>query len=166
MRCIRFLLAALLFLPFATQGAGDAPLDRATLRGLKAVNGVLDRVDPKLEKQGLTRNDLQSRLEARLQDAHVTIDQSATDFVALRVTSVRANRGPFGLSFTIGVYQPVVLVRDKNIKTSASTWEVETVVVEDPKTLRQASMETVDELADRFVTAWRSVNSEKPGSSQ
>jgi len=158
MKCSRLVAPAVLFLPFLF-GAGDAPLDRATLRGLTAVNVVLDKLDPELEKQGLTRNDLQARLEGRLQDAHIKLDQNATDFVALRVTSVKGNRGPFGLSLTIAVYQPVTLTRDKNLKTAAATWEVETVVVADAKVLRQAAMESVDDLAARFVTAWRSVNS-------
>ncbi len=158
LRCV--LCAALLCLPVMTEGAGDAPLDRATLRGLKAVNIVLDRLDPELQKNGLTQADLQARLEARLQDGHMTVDPDVPEFVGLRITSVRQNRGPLALSFTIGLYQPVTLVRDKTIKTATSTWEVETILLSEPKILRQASMETIDELAGRLVTAWRSVNPE------
>ena len=158
MRLIPLLLPPLVFLPLVAVSAGDAPLDRATLRGLKAVSVVLDPLAPELERQGLTQKDLQTRLEARLKDARIPIDPSATAFLGLRVTSVRANRGPFALCFSVGAFQSVVLVRDKNIQTNTSTWEVETVVMADPKVLHQASLESVDELAGRFITAWRSVN--------
>jgi hypothetical protein len=152
---MKLLLIALTALSLS---AGDAPLDRATLRGLKAVNVVLDRLAPELTQEGLTQQDLQTRLETRLRDAQIPLDTTAPEFVGLRVTSVRGNRGPFGLSFTLAAYQPVTLVRDKNVKTAAPTWDVETVVVADPKVLRQASLESVDELAGRFISAWKSVN--------
>ena len=128
------------------------------------MNVVLDRLDPEVEKQGLTKNGLQERLEARLKDAGVPLDASALDFVGLRVTAVRtgrgafALRGTFALSFTIAVYQPVILTRDQTIRTSAATWEVESVVMADPKAIREASLDTVDELAGRLVSAWREVN--------
>ena len=62
------------------------------------------------------------------------------------------------MSITIGLYQPVVLVRDAKVRTATQTWEVETILMADPKQLFRASMESVDELADRFVAAFRSVN--------
>ena len=76
----------------------------------------------------------------------------------MRVTSVRGGRGPYALSLTIGLYQPVILSRDKNTRTATQTWEVETILIADSKQLYRATMETVDELADRFVSAFRSVN--------
>lgn len=151
-------ILALILMPLAVKGAGDAPLDRATLRGLKAVSVVMDRLDPELQKGGLTQVDLQSRLESRLKDAHIPIQESAAEFVALRVTAVRGGRGPYALSVTIGLYQPVLLSRDKTMRTATATWEVETILMADPKILRQASLETIDELAGRFAAAWRSAN--------
>jgi hypothetical protein len=152
--------AALLVLPAVTVAAGDAPIDRATLRGVKAVNIVLDQIDPELQKDGLTAADLEARLDARLQDGHMNVDRNATEFVGLRITAARQNRGPLAVSFAIGLYQPVTLVRDKTIKTATATWEVEGIVLAPPKVLRQASMETIDDLAARLVKAWRSVNPE------
>jgi len=153
-----------LLVPSAPSAAGDAPLDRATLRGLKAVNVVLDQLDPEVEKQGLTRTDLQARLEARLKDGQIPLDPSAPDFVGLRVTSVRAGRGAlalrgaFALCITLAVYQPVALSRDQHVRTAAATWDVESVLMADPKAIRQASMDTVDELVGRLASAWREVN--------
>ena len=142
-------------------GAGDAALDRATLRGVKAVNVVIDPVAPEIQKEGATSDGLRTRLEEKLRDAGIAVDAAGNEFVALRLTSVRAARGPFAIAAAIGLYQPVMLVRDRNVKTATQTWEAETVVLADSKQVYRACMDSVDELAARFVTAYRSVNPEK-----
>jgi hypothetical protein len=70
------------------------------------VNVVMDPVDPEIQKEGVTIDGLRMRLEERLRDAGIQIDMTSTEFVALRVRSVRAARGPFGIAVTIGLYQP------------------------------------------------------------
>jgi hypothetical protein len=155
-----FLALVFLLLPPATRAAGDAPLDRATLRGLKSVGIVIDVLDPELEKLGVTADMLTARLTARLKVARIHVDQASTEFVGFRITAVRAGRGPFALSLTIGLYQPVILSRDSAIRTSTPTWEVETVLMADPKVLATACDETAGDLADRFVAAYRAVNPE------
>ena len=158
MRWNMFILCALVALPAVSKAAGDEEFDRATLRGLKAVSVVIDRVDPELPKEGVAPAALQDRIEGRLRDAKIDVNPSATEFIGLQISVVRGGRGPYALSMTIALYQPVVLVRDKNIKTTTKTWEVETILKAEPKILRQASMESVDELAARFVAAFQSVN--------
>jgi hypothetical protein len=59
---------------------------------------------------------------------------------------------------SIGLYQPVVLSRDKNIKSVTQTWEVVTTLMAEPKALNEASMSSVDELTDRFVAAYQAAN--------
>jgi hypothetical protein len=156
-------LLALLALPLG--GAGDAALDRATLRGVAAVNLVIDPVGDELQKEGATADALLTRLEDKLRAAGIKVDRNAAEFVGLRLTSVRGAgrapfpaRAPFAVATTIGLYQPVMLVRDRNVKTATQTWEVETITLADTKQVYRACMDSVDELAGRFVTAWRSVN--------
>ena len=151
---------ALLLLPPAMRAAGDAPLDRATLRGLKGVGVVIDVLDPELEKLGITRDVVLSQLLARLQHDGITINPGAAEFIGLRVTAVRGSRGPFALSLTIGLYQPVLLSRNRDLRTSTQTWEVETVLMAEAKVLGTACAETADDLADRFAAAYHSVNPE------
>jgi hypothetical protein len=154
------LITALLFLPPATRAAGDAPLDRATLRGLQGVGVVLDVLDPEIEKLGITRDVVLSRLMARLHRDRITINPGATEFVGLRITAVHGSRGPFALSLTIGLYQPVLLSRNHDLRTSTQTWEVETVLIAEAKMLGTACAETADDLAGRFAAAYHSVNPE------
>ena len=151
-------LLAILALPSYAPAAGDAAIDRATLRGMTAVNIVVDKLDAQLEGAGVTSSAVRARLEDRLRAANITVDTSKQDFLAVRMTGVRANRGPFAVAVTMGAYQPVTLVRDAKVRTATQTWEVETVLLAEPKQLYRAAMDTIDELAASFVTAYRSVN--------
>src|SRR3982074_3765683 len=98
------LLLAVLATPAAVDAAGDALLERATMRGLNSVGVVIDTLDPELVRQGLTPDTLQSRIEARLQNAGIPVDKSAREFVGLRVMYVRRNRGPYALCLAVGLY--------------------------------------------------------------
>jgi hypothetical protein len=152
------LIAALLLLTPVTHAAGDAPLDRATLKGLKGVSVVIDVIDPQLEALGVTRELMLSHLLSRLQARHIVIDPNATEFVGLRMTAVRASHGPLAISLTLGLYQPVLLSRNRDMRTSTQTWEVESVLLSDPKILITACRESADELADRFAAAFLAMN--------
>ena len=139
-------------------GAGDSTIDRATLKGLGAVNIIVDKLDAQLESAGVTRAAVRARIEDKLRAANITVDASKPEFVAVKMTGVRANRGPMALAVTLGAYQRVVLARDRNVRTATQTWEVETVLLAEPKLLYRATMDAVDELAGGFVTAYRSAN--------
>jgi len=158
-----FFLLIALALPLG--GAGDGRLDRATLRGVKAMNIVIDPVAPDVEKQGARADALRSRLEERLKAEAMPLDQDALDFVGLRLTSVRSPKSrvggsdAFAIAMTIAFYQRVALVRDPDVKTVTQTWEVETLVLADTKQVTRACLDSVDELAARFVAAYRSANS-------
>jgi len=143
-------------------GAGDEALDRATLRGVVALNVVIDPVAPEILKAGVSAEELQTRLEVRLREAGIQVDTAKSEFVALRLRSVQAARGPVAIAATIGFYQTVTLMRDKNVHTATQTWEVDTVALADTKQVHRACMDSVDELAGRFVSAYRAVN--PPGS--
>lgn len=156
----------LLFLAVAgLHAAGDSPLDRATLRAIAAVNVVVDPVEAPVKEQGVTQEKLRARLEDRLEAAGITVDSSSPEFVAVRLTSVHAmpgrfavSRPPFAVAMTIALYQPVELVRDPKVRTATQTWEVETVVLADPKILYRACQDSIDDLAERFIAAYRSAN--------
>ena len=146
--------------------AGDTAMDRATLRGLKAVRVVVDPPSPEIEREGLDRDHLRSRIEQRLRDAGIAIDNDAAEFVGLNITSVRGVKtsvfslkgGPLSLMISLGVYQVVTLNRDKSAKTVAETWSEQRVMSAAPKAVGDALASAVDELADDFVKAFRSVN--------
>jgi hypothetical protein len=139
--------------------AGDAALDRATLRGLKAFNIVVDPLDPQLEKAGLSADALRSRLDTRLRHAGIALDTNAIEFVGLRIDSMLLpKKGPDSLCLSLAFYQPVILSRDQKIRTATQTWDVRMMQVVAPKSMVQSALDTVDQIADKFVAAYRSVN--------
>jgi hypothetical protein len=152
------LFLAILTQPLKIDAASDGPLDRATLRGLPAVTVVIDTLDRELAHDNLTQDALQSRMERRLRNAGMPLGKDPKVFLALRVTQVRAKRGPVAVCLSIGLYQSVVLNRDRNITGVTQTWEVVTILMAEPKVLYEASMSGVDELTDRFVAAYQAVN--------
>jgi len=156
----RLILLALALVPPLTHAAGDYPIDRATLKGLKAVGVVIDVIDPEVERSGVTRDLVLTRMLSRLSSDHIKVDPAATEFLGLRITAVRSGRGPFALSMTVGLYQPVLLSRNREIRTSTQTWEVESVLLADSKILTTACSESADDLIDRFAKAFHATNPE------
>jgi len=153
------LLLALLTVFCGGLSAGDGNLDRATLRGLKALNIVIDPLDQQLEKAGLSADTLKARIDTRLRHAGIPIDNNAIQFVGLRIDSAMLpKKGPYGLCFLLAFYQPVILSRDQKIRTATQTWDVHTMLVVMPKSMVDAALDTVDQITDQFVTAYRSVN--------
>ena len=150
-------LLGLLILTTRVGLAGDTNLERATMRGLKAINVVVDPLDPQLERDGVTASALRARIEDRLRQGGVALDSKANEFLGLRVTSVRAKRMPVALCLSIALYQPVLLVRDNKTRTATGTWHVETVMMSGEKVLPPSTNSSLDELVDQFIRAWRSV---------
>ena len=138
--------------------ASDAPADRATLLGLKALKVAVDSPGSELEAEGLNAADLQTRIEERLRKAGITVDQAAREFLGLHVMAAREVKGPYGICLSLGLYQSVSLERDQAVKTAIQTWETESVVVVRPKQVRTAMESTVDQLVDQFASAYASAN--------
>jgi hypothetical protein len=151
-------ILAILAQPLKVDAASDGPLDRATLRGLPAVSVVIDKLDKELAHENLTQDALQSRMEERLRKGGIPLGKDANVFLALRLMQVRAKRGPVAVCLSIGLYQPVLLSRDRNIRSVTQTWEVVTILSAESKVLYEASMSNLDELTDSFVAAYKAVN--------
>jgi len=156
MRPMRAIL--MLLLAGVLSSAGDGPLDRATLRGLKAIGVVIDPLDAELEREGLSGEALQTQVEQRLQAAGIPIDKNAVEFVGLKIMGAQAKRTPVALCLDLGLYQPVILSRDKEIRTATETWGTHSVLLAQPRQVSQSSAETVDQLVQQFVDAYRSAN--------
>jgi len=151
-------LLTLLVLPAGLAVGGDSALDRATLRGLKGINIVVDPLDPELLRDGLSPTALRIRMEDRLRNAGIPIDSNATEFLGLHIVAVHARRMPVGMCLALALYQPVVLSRDNKIRTATGTWNVETVMMSGEKVVQPSANSSLEELVDEFIRAWQSVN--------
>jgi hypothetical protein len=153
-----FLFAACLSIPGLICAAGDTAIDRATLRGLKAIHVVIDPIHPELEQHGVTARMLQTRIEQHLKMAGIPTDSSALEFLAFKVIPAREKKGPYCVSITLSVYQPVVLARDGKIRTATDTWQVATLWVLQEKALYESVASAVDQLTGRFVEVYQAEN--------
>ena len=145
--------------------ASDTSMDRATLRGLKAVKVVLDPLGPELEHEGLDPNRFRISIEQKLRNAGIKVDNDVNEFVGLSVSFAQGARknlftkkGTFSLSVSLGLYQVAVLTRDMATKTVVETWGVDKTLSASSRDMDRDVSNAVDELADQFVKAYRSVN--------
>jgi len=149
---------ALLGLVCTQAAASDGPIERATLRGLKAVRVAVDPPDQELQHAGITAGKLATMLEQRLQKGGVPLDPTAVEFLGFRVTAAHSKKKPSAVCLILGLYQNVTLVRDAKVKATIETWSGDSVVLAPPELFFEAISNTVNQLADQFAQAWRQSN--------
>lgn len=152
------LWAALLVLNGSGTGAGNEPMERATLKGLHGLQIVVDRLPAGIESSGLDAKSLRARIEERVQKAGVTVTPDAGAFLGIHMRAVQEKKGAIALCMDLGLFQTVSLQRDQAVKTVTETWGTQSVVLVWPKQVSEAVTGTVDELVDQFVDAYRSAN--------
>jgi len=140
-------------------------MDRATLRGLKAVKVIVDPLGSELEHEGLDANRLRESIEQKLRFASIKVDNDVNEFVGLSISFAQAGKkvlsikkGPFSLTIGLGVYQVAVLTRDMATKTVVETWGVEKTATASARGLDHEVSNAVDDLVDQLVKAYASVN--------
>src|SRR5947209_3366616 len=95
--------------------ASDSPIDRATLRGLKGVNIIVDPPDAELQRGGVTAKNLVTQIGQRLEKAGLPVDTKAAEFVGLHLVAAHAKKKASAVCLTLGLYQTVALGRDPAI---------------------------------------------------
>jgi hypothetical protein len=141
-------------------------MDRATLRGLKAVKVVVDPLGPELEREGLDANRFRGSVEQKLRFASIKVDNDVNEFVGLSISFAQAGKkvlsikkgSSFSLTIGLGVYQVAVLTRDMATKTVVETWGAEKTASSSARGLDHEVSNAVDDLVDQFVKAYLSVN--------
>jgi hypothetical protein len=132
---IRFLVALMLVLcPLLSARDADS------LRGLKALYVLVERLGPAEEAAGITDGSLKTGLELRLRRAGITVsDDPALPCVYLNVhIGSSKNMAAYYYSFHISFKQAVVLERDQTISTVATTWSTGGIGIASPGRIRSA----------------------------
>lgn len=161
-------LAALLLLSTAIPSrlsGQDDQFSRKTLVGLKGVYVLVEQIGDQAQRDGLSRDQVQTDVELRLRQAGVRVlsqeDALTTLGGAYLYIVVHAFKNPGGLyafNVTVELKQRVTLARDSTITAVAATWSPEpilgTVGPEHLGTVRDA----IRDLADQFVNAYLAAN--------
>ncbi len=133
MRISSFILRHLLVLGiavllFSVPAWADTPGQRATLKGIKAVAVAVEDTNATAERDGLTRNRLQSDVEQRLRQAGITVDNDAPGILAVYVNTLKIESGFYVYAIRVQFRQRVRMERNLTIAALASTWEAPSVV--------------------------------------
>jgi hypothetical protein len=147
-----------LLLPACQASADDSQLERNTLRGLATFSVVVDPPESELQDRGLTVAAMQTEVEQRLLKAGLRVDNSASEFVGIRIIAAHGKRTDFAVCVMLGVYQAVCLRRNPTIITAAPTWTAESVLLVPPRQFREAWINSLDQLVDQFADAWKAAN--------
>ncbi|HEV8291942.1 MAG TPA: hypothetical protein VGP94_08450 [Tepidisphaeraceae bacterium] len=154
----------------AAVSASDDKLDRATLRGIKAVCTIVEVTGPTQAGVPVSKERLQAELDGRVAATGLAIDRNATTCLFLDVRPLPAmgrgkaigrNDKPVGLhalDVTLQFLQTVTLARDPSIKAYAPTWSASNLATVPSDEVAATARQITVDLADRFVKAYQSVN--------
>lgn len=152
-------LAALLCLTAVTW-ASDSPENRASLKGIQAVQVVVEQIKPDAEQDGLTRSDLQADVELRLRQAGIPVGpSSAAAGLIVNVNTTKAS-GMYSVNILVEVIQSVTLERTPSIRLVAPTWSMTTVGLAGASHLREVRS-IAAQIVDKFIDAYLEQNPKK-----
>lgn len=133
-------------------------LDDATLKGITTLKVQVESISPDVERDGLTKNQIQTDVEARLRNAGIAASAQAKERLYVNVSTLPVRRGLYSYSVLVMVQQSVYLVRDPAITAyGATTWFENTDGIASAAQLRDVQ-DAIGGLVDKFITAYLEQN--------
>ena len=136
--------------------------NRATLRGLKGVGVLVEKLPAEVEKEGLDKNELQRAVESKLQSAGIrllTKEESLRApgepylYININVNIAKTESDIYPYSIDLLFIQKVSLLRDPKLTSYAVTWSTGGVGSIGKPILSQLR-ESVEAMVDVFVNAY------------
>jgi hypothetical protein len=140
--------------------------NRATLRGLKGVGVLVEKLPAEVEKEGLDKNELQRAVESKLQSAGIrllTKEESLRApgepylYININVNIAKTESDIYPYSIDLLFIQKVSLLRDPKLTSYAITWSTGGVGSIGKPILSQLR-ESVNDMVDVFIKAYLSEN--------
>jgi hypothetical protein len=158
-------IALLLFWLAAIAFASDDKMDRATLRGIKALCLVVEVMNQgQGADSGLSQEQLYSDVRDRVRWAGIPFDKDSTTCLYMNVRALPAmgkNNKPVGLyaiDFKLEFMQAVTLARDASVRAYASTWSLANLANVPAQDVERTTREVSIDLVNKFIKAYQSVN--------
>ena len=130
--CLIVLIVAALCLSLGTNVVAiDSKSNRATLKGLKGVGVLVEKLASEVEQGGLSRDQLQMEVESKLRAAGIKVltKEEAVDtagepflYVNINVNIAKTESDVFPYSIDLLFIQKVSLLRDPKLTSYAITW--------------------------------------------
>src|SRR2546421_12144733 len=119
-------LVVLLWGETRTYAAGDI-FEQASLKGLKAVQVVVENLAPDVSQDGLDRSQIKTAVEQQLQQAHITVEAQAENALYIHLGTIKNDAGLYSYSLSLQLLQLVLLFRDPGLVTWGTTWSISQV---------------------------------------
>lgn len=162
---VSFAIAGYLALTVPLAIAADDANSRSTLRDVKTMSVVVEKIDPsEVQKARLSSDFLRSDLERRLSEAGIQVDPNAIPCIYVRVRPLPILKGratPIGvyaIDFSVEFFQTVSLTRNPSVRTFAPTWSLVRMSTAAADDVSGAVAEILGDLEEKFISAYRSVN--------
>ncbi len=170
---IRGVVALLLILALTLTSTLSSPLfaidgvsNRATLRGLKGVGALVEKLPPEVEQEGLKRDQLQMEVESKLRTAGIKVLTKEEAFntpgepflyININVNIVKTESDIYPYSIDLLLIQKVSLLRDPKLTSYAITWSTGGVGSIGKQIVSQLA-ESVEKMVDVFIKAYLAEN--------
>jgi len=162
-------MVTVLFLVSPYVNAEYVANDKEVLRGIENIGVVIEKLSRKAKKLGITKNNLRTDVELKLQSAGIAVvapDELNTnpEIPFLLVTVILGYSKPtFIYAVLVGLNEKVHLKRDPKIISYAMPWW--RIIKQEhigEKGMEREVRNTLEYLIDEFIKNHRSVNPRKP----
>jgi Cdc6-like AAA superfamily ATPase len=147
---------------FAVNGVSN----RATLRGLKGIGVLVEKLPSEVEHEGLKRDQLQMEVESKLQTAGIKVLTKEEAFntpgepflyININVNVAKTESDIYPYSIDLLLIQKVSLLRDPKLTSYAITWSTGGVGSIGKQIMSQLQ-ENVEGMVDVFIKAYLAEN--------
>jgi len=137
--------------------AQDAPKDRATLKGIPALQVVVEET-PEAERDGLPKAQLEAEIEAHLRHAGIPVLRFSNSVLYVSVTAQKGTGGQaYAYVLSVTVEQPVKDPRNPETLRPCATWGLSRFGTVEPAHLGSVRSD-VAALVERFIDAYLEEN--------
>jgi len=140
--------------------------NQATLRGLRGLGVLVERLPPEVEKEGLIWDQLQLEIELKLRAAGIKVLTREETlrapgepylYININVNIAKTESEIYPYSIDALLLQKVSLLRDPKLTTYAMTWSTGGVGSISKELLNQLRS-SVEDIVDVFIRAYRAEN--------
>jgi hypothetical protein len=161
---VSFVLGIMVFLTLSSSSvfAAKQKFSQSMSDALKGVYFAVEELNPEIERDGLTTNQIKGDVEQRLGLAGIKVlseeewkKEKGSPYLYVNAHIMKVMNGVYVFNISTAFIQEVHLVRSSHIKVPASIWSAETLGISDQ--LRDIRKPTKD-CVDKFIHEYLSMN--------
>jgi len=148
-----------------TEVWGKSKLQRTTLRGLKGVYVLIEELNPDLEKDGLTGEQLLTDAELKLRKVGIEVlteeewlKTPDLPYLYVNINGDKVKNTFYCISIHVSLIQEIRLERNSFIKASGSTWQTSSVGGCNESVVISTVRDGLGDIIDNFINDYLAEN--------